>query len=98
MICVLFKLMKIEALIKGVLHFIIHSQQLLNTWCLPDHNIITASDGSETVKTDNFTTPYIKKVEKPSKEESFWYWLILIVIVLIIVAVLIVSVYIHKCH
>jgi hypothetical protein len=56
----------------------------------------TASDGFGTVRTDNFTTPYIKKEngdgisedeiskEETSKYKISWYWFYLIIIVVII--------------
>ena len=55
----------------------------------------TASDGLETVKTNNFTTPEIKKVITKSKHELAWYWLILVVIIIIIL-LLAMSIFIYK--
>ncbi len=54
-----------------------------------------ASNGSGTIKTDNFATPYINKVDKSSSEESTWYWLIWIIIIVISILSLIVL-YIYK--
>ena len=50
----------------------------------------TASDGVEAVETDEFTTPYIDKVNgKISQEEFSWLWLILIITVIIIVLIIV---------
>jgi hypothetical protein len=46
----------------------------------------TVTDGFDIVKTDNSTTPEIKKVDKSSTERISWYWLILIVIIVVIIA------------
>ncbi len=54
-----------------------------------------ASDGLKSVKTDNSTTPNIKKVDRISKEESFWYWLIL-VIVIAIIAIAVIFLFVYK--
>ena len=45
-----------------------------------------AFDGSETVKTNNMTTAYIKKIAGVSTEETFWFWLFLVVIIIMIIA------------
>ena len=47
-----------------------------------------ASDGLEMVKTDNSTSPEIKKVEKISEETGSWYWIIGVTIVVIIIVLL----------
>ncbi|MCK5561494.1 MAG: hypothetical protein KAJ51_12905 [Thermoplasmata archaeon] len=48
-----------------------------------------ASDGTVTVSTENFTTPYIEKPEgKESQELSFWGWFILIIILVVIIVLI----------
>ena len=56
------------------------------------------SDGLETIKTDNFLTPYIKKVDDNTDKESAskgndklsWRWLIRIVIIMITIVLIII--------
>jgi hypothetical protein len=47
-----------------------------------------ASDGLESVKTEDFTSSEIKKLEENSKEKISWYWLIWIIIVVVIIITL----------
>ncbi len=55
------------------------------------HNYyFTAFNGLKTVRTDNSTTPYIKKVDvnEGSKKEFIWYWIIWLVIIMIIITLI----------
>ena len=46
-----------------------------------------ASDGLETVRTEDFTTLEIIKMEEATKERTFWNWLIWIIIFVIIIII-----------